>query len=728
MNLKCITKLIDTNVITKEEADNIYKEFQKDPEYITKQKQNATNNKKASAVKLQRNIKRINEIKVSETPFADVEALITRAKGLGAKTDNVEYRIKQVHATVLQPLAKHIDALRSKWGGLVLDTTLLTNITKTFFKGNVDDATANTIANAMKVTFKDVNELANKFGIKTIDDISQIAPLSNKIQGMTYEEFSNITKDLIHNPQDLRKAYDSALEGEEIFNEGLKFKSGDALAEYQQKIGGDSFSNLINYVDRMSADIASAHVLGKNAKQTIRDLGKAGKLSDDEITRLTNTLDHATGRITTKIPKGAAGFVAKTISSLRALGTAAMMGGSVIMTGMDIATMGLTARYNGLPMMKMYSKMIKNLVSKDSRMELAQVGFQLESVLSSLSNTSRFNPHSSSSDMFNKMATGVLRTSGLLAVSDAMKMAVKNTFLVTFKDLEKTTWKGLINKNPAMLKQLKQFGINEKDWNTMRKSIKDDIMLNPMKLTELDNEVGSKFFRLINEEADTAVITPGARSAHFTSLGKDKGTIIGETVRGISQFKSTIVEQVTTHLYRASMQQGAANQIAYASQYLIATTILGGMVYQLKELSKGNTPANPVKDPVGFFAESLRIGGAVPYFTDTVLPNMIDPKFGTSGLEGLFSPASLNRVTGLLNSGVKAFLSEDKEKQNTAQNKLVREIISMVPGNNIAYLKAATEYMKSYVGYVINPKEERKRQKMIERKLKKSGQKSMIEL
>lgn len=732
MNMSCIAKLIEDGKLTREEAELFAKEYNANPQQfrdkITKNSENAQKNTKKSAL----DIKKIRDYEAQLTghksPFEFIEALITRGRGLGAKTDNVEFKIKQVHATVLQPLAKHLDQLRSKWGGLILDKKLLDNVTNVFFKGDGDDAAANSIANAMRQVFKDTNDLADKFGVATVKDIGNITPLSNRIQGMTYDEFLSITKDLVYNTEDIRKAYDSAMEGDEIFQEGLKFKSGDALAEYQKKIGGDSFSNLINYVDRLSADIASAHVLGKNAQATIRKLSKAGKLSNDETSQLINTYEHAAGKVKSVVPKGAKGAVSKLIQTLRTLGTAAMMGSSVLVAGLDIATMGLTARYNGLPVMKMYGKMLKNLASKDSRMELAQVGFQLESVLSSLTNMSRFNPHATQSNTLNNLATGVLRTSGLLAVSDAMKLAVKNTFLVQFKDLSKTTFETLMHTNPRMHKQLNQYGITKKDWDIMRKSMDDDIMLNPMKLTELNNEVGSKFFRLINEEADTAVVTPGARSAHWTSLGKDKGTLTGETVRSIAQFKSTIVEQITTHIMRATRQQGTGNQMAYGAQYVAATTILGGMVFQLKEISKGNTPADPTKDPVKFFAESLRQGGAIPYLTDTLIPNMIDPKYGTDGIESLFSPASLNKTTSIMKSATKAFLDGDEDKRAKAQARLSREVMSAIPGNNIVYLKAFTEYYKNFVSAMIDEKGERTRQRKKQKELEKMNQKSLISL
>ena len=729
MNISCMTKLIKEGRITKEEGESLQKEFQANPqgfrEKAQKNAENAQIKTKKSALEMKMIRDYEGQMKTHSNPKEYLESLITRKGGIGAKDMNVEFKIKQVHAAVLQPLAKHINKLRSKWGGFVMDKKLLDNITNSFFKGT-DDATANTISNAMRDVFKQTNELADKYGVKTITDINQLAPLSNKIQTMTAEQFDKIVRPLVDNPNDIRKAYDAALDGEELFEGGFKFKSGDALAEYQKKIGGDSFSNLINYVDRMSADISSAHVLGKNAQATIKKLAKAGKLSNDDTAQLINTWEHATGKVRTVQPKGVKGVVSKIIQGLRTLSTAAMMGASVLVTGLDIATMGLTARYNGLPVMKMYGKMLKNMVSRDSRMELAQVGFQLESVLSSLSNMSKFNPHATQSDTMNKIATGVLRTSGLLAAADAMKLAVKNTFLVQFKDLSKTTFEALATKNPNMYKQLDAYGITKKDWDVMRKSIGDDVMLDPLKLTKMNDEVGSKFFRLMNEEADTAVVTPGARSAHWTSLGKDKGTIAGETVRSISQFKSTIVEQITTHIYRAAQQQGTGNKISYMAQYIASTTILGGMVYQLKEISKGNTPADPTKDPVKFFAESLRQAGSIPYITDTLLPNMIDPKYGSDGIESLFSPASLNKVTNILKQGTKAVLEEDDGKRAKAQSRLTRELIGFIPANNHVFVKAYSEYFKNYVGTMIDPKGEAKRQRKKNKDLKEMGQKSWI--
>lgn len=681
-----------------------------------------------TASKRQTLVDNIKSTKTAKEAFDSIADLITKPKGMGKDVHNIEYKIKQIHADVLQPLAKHFDTLISKMGGLKINKKLLDNITLEVFQstaGKSGSKEAKDVVKAMNEVLVKINDQIPEGSIK-VDNLSQLAPLSNKVAGMTKDQFAEIVRPLVRGTDlEIKNLIDTnyqrALDGEEIGS--FPFKTADDMVEYQKKIGGDAFSSLINYIDRQSAQIASKGILGKYPENTIKALAKEGKLSENETSQLLNMYQNASGNTNQKQPISLSTYTAAIISATRAIGTAAMIGSSPLTGLLDIATMGITAKFNGIPLMPMYGQMLKNLVSKASRMELAQVGFQLESILSSLSHTSKWNPHTSTNDILNKIATGVLRISGLLAMSDSMKLAVKNTFLITFKDLEKSTFEGLIKKNPKMYKQLKQYGINKDDWDTMRKSIGDDIKLDPLKLTNMNNDVGSKFFKMINEEADYAVVTPGSRSSYWTSLGQDKGSLAGESIKSITQFKSTIVEQITTHLYRAGMQQGVNNKLGYAAQYFVATTILGYMVHQLKEVSKGRTIEDITRDPKASLADAMRQGGAIPILTDNIIPNMMDPQYGQGKIEDILSMASMRAPLEIAKNIPAGISGEDK-----AQAKIAKNVMGMTPGQNIWYLKAFAEYAKSYVAYLIDPASERKKQRRINTEMRKKGQKKVIEL
>lgn len=657
-----------------------------------------------------------------------ISDLITKRKGGPASVSNIEYTIKEYAGRAMIPLSKYMDDLRSKFGGLKINTKLLDNISMRIFDTTAQvDKQVSGIVKAMEDSLKLTNERLMANGITpVIDNLSQLGALSNKISNISADQFFDFARPLLQNSDDeIRAAYKAAQEGEEVM--AFKFNNGAAETEYRKRIGGDSFSNLINYIDRASAKAAAANVLGMNPAQTIKNLAKDANLKEAETARLINMYQHATGTATQKANPNK---VALSLSAARAIGTASMMGSSPITALLDVATMGLTAIFNGLPQMKLFSKMVKNLASKKSRMELNQLGFQLESVMSALSNTSRFNPHSTTSDTLNKVSTGVLRVSGLLAMSDASKLAVKNTFLVNFRDYKTLSFASLQKKNKSFHKQLEAYNIKGKEWDEIRNAINDsDMILDPSKLND---NVSHLVYRFINEEADYAVVTPGARSAYWTSLGQDKGTVLGETVKSMTQFKSTIVEQVMTHLYRTARVSGMENKLAYGAQYFIATTILGGMVYQIKQAANNKTPVDPTKDPLKFLGESITQGGAVPILSDMVGQYM-DPKwYDASPIEMLLKPASINTPLKIIEKGIKSVIHEgtgDTKDARKAEAGLAKDMMSLMPGQNIWYFKMFfNEYAKEFTSQLIDPKSAKKRQRRINKDMKKNNQKNIFDL
>jgi len=727
----CIQSLADQGIDPK-----LIKQINKhkDPDDLIKSLDDALSNveikkqKQAKDFKLRKTLNDDLQHLNDDEKFDYISNLITKSKGGMKKTkNNIEIKIKEIHGKMTQPLAKHFDELRSKFAGLQVNTKLFKDITKGIYLGekSIDDPIVKSIIKAMNESLEVTNKFAVEAGETVINQLHKVTPLNvEKIQGMDEETFiKKVSQFVTDDREAIRKTYNDVMNLDEEVAE-LNFKDYENMLAYQDLFGvGDPFSNLIKYIDKQAAKVAAQSVLGNNPRSTLKGLINKGNFTPQEKNQLEYMYNIATGTAKTKIHKNKlSAATATALSSLRGLSTAAMLGSSMVVALLDSVTMKMLADVNGLPKMKMYSELVQNLASKNKRMELSQLGFQLESVLDSLTHSNRFNVHSAQSDFINKASTFTLRASGLIAWSDATKMAVKNTFLTTFKDYSKLSFGDLITKNPKFAASLKRYNINEKEWDTIRKSIKeDDILLNPM---NLDDSHSSLVYRLVNEEAEYAVVTPGARSNYWTSLGTDKGSLIGETVRDLTQFKSTIVEQITTVLARGAQLEGINNQFHYWATYIVGTTVLGGMIAEIKEVTKGNTPINPNEKPVEFLGSALKEGGAVPIVSD-LLDNLMQPSYGADFVSKQLSPASLSLPIRHLNNIVK-MANEDPEKAERARQKELATIIQTIPGNNIWYIKALSEYIKHMVGMLLNPKEQRRIDKKRKKKLKENGQSSAI--
>ena len=387
------------------------------------------------------------------------------------------------------------------------------------------------------------------------------------------------------------------------------------------------------------------------------------------------------------------------------------MAAATVMTLADHATIALTARLNGIPVLQVYRSMVK-MMSKSDRIGMAQLGFQLDSVMSVLTQTSRFNPHASISQTYNKISTGVLKYSGLMLATDIHTLAFKNAALVTFRNHMNNTFQGLAEKNIKLQKQLTKYDISESDWDIARKSMNNtDLLLDPMRLPD---NVRAKFMRMINEEGKYAVIQPGAKTAWFTSLGgTQKGTVKGELARNITQFKSSIVEIVLRQVMRGLRQDTTANKVKYLAEYTVLSTIVGGMIMEIKQLLDGKTPIDPIKNPEEFVAGALRFGGGVPLLTDALLPYLIAPtdfekmKQPTDLAMGMFTPPTLGQITGIGTDVVQSIIEKAKGDDDKAQkeiSKAIQSSLKLVPGSNIWYFaEAYNTYVEDTVKKILDP-------------------------
>lgn len=738
--IKCLDDLLKNNEISQSTYDTVKNTYTKtnSAEKTLKQiekAQNQTKNKyytkaidRAKVKQLDTYLDSLGDLKQSRQ-IEGINDLITKRKGAPSKQINVEYLKKELHGRFMKPIADHLDDLRSKWGGLKIDRQLLDNISLRIFSKNAPvDGKVSDIVESMQKSVDDVNERLMDLGITpTVTKVDQLVPMSRKILEFTEDEFVTIGRQAMNNTDDeIRAIYRSAKEGDETAR--ANWKGAKEYKNFIDKIGGDSFSSYVGYLEKSAAKIAEVRVLGINAKQNIENMIRKAGGSDKDVQQSLSMLDFSTGTLKQKEMEGLTGTGANLLNIMRPFSTAASLGGAVITAFMDFATVGLTAKVNGLPVMKTFVEVAKNLASKEKRMELAQIGFQLEAVLSTLNQTSRFNPHaafgSKAADAGNKFATGVLRVSGLIAMTDALKLAVKNTFLTQFKDYRKLSWNKLKKENEQFANQLQNYGMDIDDWNNIRKSVKDDEMvLDPTKIA--DETTASKVYRMINEEGDYAVITPGARSHMVTSGGGfEKGTLPGEIARNVSQFKSTIVEQVVTHIYRAMRaNEIGQNRLAYLGKYAAATTVLGGLVYSLKELSSNKTPVDPYENPYEYLARSMEYGGTIPILTDALAPYLISPTDwqkmqGFSGVvtDSIMQIPALDMVgrplTNAWKAASKQYLEGDESGARENWAKAAGGVFDMLPGNNIWFAKELlNEYMQEPLQEMIDPSYVRKQER-----------------
>ncbi len=210
----------------------------------------------------------------------------------------------------------------------------------------------------------------------------------------------------------------------------------------------------------------------------------------------------------------------------------------------------------------------------------------------------------------------------------------------------------------------------------------------------MKDQVASQLQAHLLDEQGMAVIEAGLREKTLINAGA-RGTITGEIFRGITQFKSFSVAFLMRHGSRTMAQEGFKGKAAYAIPLFVMTTLLGGLVVQLKELLNGNDPqtiydSNDPKKAGSFFIRSAVQGGGLSFLGDILVAGT-----DTSGRD------AHSFVAGPLGSDFESLLSltvgnltqYNEGKDTNFGNEAFKFVKGKIPAQNLWYTKAAINRM-----------------------------------
>ncbi|WP_109123084.1 hypothetical protein [Acinetobacter baumannii] len=211
---------------------------------------------------------------------------------------------------------------------------------------------------------------------------------------------------------------------------------------------------------------------------------------------------------------------------------------------------------------------------------------------------------------------------------------------------------------------------------------------------KIRDEVASQLQAHLLDEQGMAVIEAGLREKTLINVGA-RGTITGEIFRGIVQFKSFSVAFLMRHGSRTMAQEGLKGKAAYAIPLFVMTTLLGGLVVQLKELLNGNDPqtmwdSDDPKKASSFFVRSAVQGGGLSFLGDILVAGT-----DTSGRD------AHSFVAGPLGSDFESLLSltvgnitqYNEGKDTNFGNEAFKFVKGKIPAQNLWYTKAAINRM-----------------------------------
>ena len=430
----------------------------------------------------------------------------------------------------------------------------------------------------------------------------------------------------------------------------LYFKDADSWAAYQKDFGkGDLLSTLTDWIDSQAHDTALLEIMGPNPNVTYRALmGMAEKRGVGIKGR--RMIEAVFNVVSGKTNSGELTTLADAAQTFRNVTTAAFLGKAFLSAISDVGFQVITARYNSLSSVRTLGRQLKLMdpTSTADQKAAVRIGLIAEAWTGVSHAANRF-ADTYGTGKSAKVAEGVMRASLLKPWTDAGRKAFGMEFAGVLAD---NFGKRFQDLDSGLQRAMETYGITPSDWNTFRKT--DKFVHEGAEFADFTQNGGKKFHQMVMSETDYAVPTPDATVRAITTGGLERGTIAGEAWRSAFQIKSFPITIATTHFYRAAYQATAAEKAQYFASIMIATTVMGGIALQAKDIAAGRDP-RPM-DNKDFFLAAVQQGGGLGLLGDFMYSDY--NRFGGTLSKTLVGPAGdfLDTAAGLTLGNVQEFM------------------------------------------------------------------------
>lgn len=391
----------------------------------------------------------------------------------------------------------------------------------------------------------------------------------------------------------------------------LHFKSADDWLSYSQDYGhGHIFDGMVAHQSRAALNASQMELLGPNPGATLDSVldGLRRRVdADDSIApekkaaikadlRNDEGANYGIGaafRIAsgqTMIPRSER--MADIAGGIRAVESMAKLGGAVISSMTDIATAMVNLRFNGLSFGEAIRGQMAELFQGRGKGEQRELAFLLGEGFDGVIG------HIVSPHVANDTAPGMIHTemtrffkwTGLTWWTDAQRAGVSR---ILSAHLGAQSGKGYAELPVRMQAVLKQHDIAPAMWDVIRASTREingRRYVTPEGVPDRAAELALR--RYYADESVSSVLEADAATQRFTTAGTQRGTVVGEALRFVMQFKSFPIAFTQRTLGRAVQGgEGGTNAgAAHIGTLIAGLTILGYAAMSAKDAVKGYEP------------------------------------------------------------------------------------------------------------------------------------------
>lgn len=376
----------------------------------------------------------------------------------------------------------------------------------------------------------------------------------------------------------------------------------DAYLALMEKYGPgtDLYGMMRGHLHSAAREIALIEQFGPNYRANFRVLhGEAAGAERTKTAKKIPVLSSAygadktfrmlTGELTAVENEALAGIMA----GGRAWLTAVQLGGATLsaVPG-DSATILLAARHNGISGARIIADTLRTMAadSPELRAEAARLGIQAYAAADSAIGQSRYADQWLDPRWAGKVASTVIRASGLQAWTEAAK---RSTTMALLGKVASEAGKGYKAVSPEFRAFLDRYGISAKEWDALRKTPLMDAGDGATFFDAgavADRALGEKLMGAIIDERHFFVLEPTASGRAVLAPSAPRGTLTGELARSFGMYKTFAVSMLNTHMMRAANQPTAGGKAAYALSLAATTTMFGALAIAMKDIANGKDP------------------------------------------------------------------------------------------------------------------------------------------
>lgn len=511
----------------------------------------------------------------------------------------------------------------------------------------------------------------------------------------------------------------------------LHFKDADSWYEYNTEFGSGSFrESLISGIEHGSRNLALMEGLGTNPLATLdkvikilrtthkNDLAKFDSLSDYRLHASYMQLDG-----TSRLPVNA--MIAKVGLGTRIVQTLSKLGGVTLSAITDIPFQVAALRNSGVPLADAYLNAFQSVLrgrGNAEQKEIARlIGVGFHSLIGDIH--ARFSSDDSLPGALSSLQQKFFKLNGLQWWTDTHKTGAA---LILSNHLAENRAKGFQKLSKELQRSLNQYNISATDWNLIRevayKGDTGDWHVTPDRIQELSDSRIKEVYRLTGDldspelsresrkvkdalelrlrtyyldQIEKAVPEAGAGERALTLGQTQPGTVLGEALRFVMQFKTFPIAVARKALAPLIYKHGA-DSITEAlfkgkADYLglihviASTTVFGYFAMLAKDTFQGKSP----KDPRNWktWTQAMMQGGGLGIYGDFIFGEF--DRFGRSALATLSGP-----TVGQIEDVLKIWSRIRQGESVTGQG--LRLAMNNTPFINLFYTRMALDYIFLY--------------------------------